>query len=419
MSVSHVTFDFLNSKLSPKVRCTSAAMDGYDAANLISSNDLVRSRGFLSYTSIKPPVDLDFELLCPISLAYVFVATTVGTQKSSGIELFAKNSNSSEFVSIAKAIFDREDGVFFCNSRLFSASSPPRNYNKRYYLCFLKSNTFRVFINASEIRVRILRTDKSVPCLGKVEIWGRVSKLCSETTANTIKTLMKPSQRIKSVDETPNVVGTSKGITDFEIPDDFKDALTYEIMAIPMTLPSGSTVDSSTLEKFIQNEASHGRYPSDPFTGLKFTADRKPVLNAALKSRIDMFLLQHADVVAKTHTLRRTIGKRMNMKRKADEDSTNISNSKNKTNKDSDDELNALIEKTVSSKGFIRFTTAEEEKEEQIECSECKTTESLYVLPCEHLYCRECLMNICYSEMKCKNCHVAFTRADPKKYHVA
>lgn len=427
-------FDFLNSKLSPKIRCSSAAMDGYEVENLISSNDLIKSRGFLSYTSMKPPVDIDFELLCPISLAYVLISTTVGTQRTTGIELFARNSNSSEFVSIARAfIDDKEDGVFFCNSRLFSASSPPPNYNKRYHLCFLKSDKFRIFINASHVRIKILRTDKSVPCIGRVEIWGRVSKLCSETTANTIKTLMQPQQnktdKTSSTSKASTSIGTSQIINDVEIPEEFKDALTFEIMTIPMTLPSGSTVDSTTLEKFIENEASHGRYPSDPFTGLNFTKNRKPILNAALKSRIDMFLFQHAEV-AKT-VASRTVGSGINnttkinelkaiinRNKRSSEENHCDSNSTTKRHK-CEDELDVLIEKTVNSDGFIRFTVEKEcelENNKLISCSGCKTTQCLYLLPCKHLYCRKCLLDVCI-ELKCKNCQVAFTRADPKKFH--
>lgn len=432
-------FDFLNLKLTPKVRCSSATMDGYEAENLISPNGYMKSRGFLCYTTIKPPVDLDFELLCSISVGYVFISTVVGTQRTTAIELFARNGNLCEFTSIARAFFDHFDGVFFCNSRLYSASSPPPNYNKRYHLCFLRSDRFRVFINADQIRVKILRTDRSVPCIKKIEIWGRVSKLCSKTTANTVNSLMQPrSHATKTTTESSSTSQASNNDAIDEIPEDFKDALTFEIMTIPMTLPSGSTVDSSTLEKFIENEASQGRQPSDPFTGLKFTESRKPVVNTALKSRIDMFLLQNADVT-KNHNVRRTVGRSSSQKneintiinqsslkkRKAEEEADAIpcdndfSESIKKSRCD-DDELNALIEKAVSSKDFIRFTAVDEaeNKQKTIGCSECESTECLYLLPCKHLYCRKCLMGVC-SELKCKSCQAPFTRADPKKFHVA
>lgn len=428
-------FDFLNSKLSPKVRCSSAMMDGYEAENLISPNDLTKSRGFLAYTSIKPPVDVDFELICPVSLGYVFISTTVGTQKSIGLELLARNRKESEFVSIARAFFNNnEDGVFFCNSRLFSISSPPPNYNNRFYLCFLKSHSFRIFISAIEVRVRILKTDKSVPCLGRIEIWGRVSKMCSETTACTIKRLMQPPTKVAS-SSNAIIEGVNSQKESFDVPEEFKDALTYEIMAIPMTLPSGSTIDKTTLEKFIENEASYGRQPSDPFTGLKFNQTRKPVLNTALKSRIDMFLIKHADV-PEVRSASRTVGKsteittqmckvvnrNVNTKRKVDHACNN--NNSNKTKRYSgdgssaDDDLNALIKRTVHSENFIRFTVEEHQPKDKIfDCVECKTSDNLYILPCNHLYCRKCVIDVS-SELKCKLCCAAFMRIDVKKYHV-
>lgn len=52
-----------------------------------------------------------------------------------------------------------------------------------------------------------------------------------------------------------------------EIPTEFLDKITYEIMRVPMLLPSGHCVDRDTLEKLSNNDALHGRPPTDPFTG--------------------------------------------------------------------------------------------------------------------------------------------------------
>ena len=51
------------------------------------------------------------------------------------------------------------------------------------------------------------------------------------------------------------------------IPDRFLDEITYEIMALPMLLPSGHCVDRSTLDKLQHTDSIYGRPPSDPFTG--------------------------------------------------------------------------------------------------------------------------------------------------------
>lgn len=52
-----------------------------------------------------------------------------------------------------------------------------------------------------------------------------------------------------------------------EVPSEFLDKITYEVMHIPMLLPSGHCVDRSTVEKLGNNDALYGRAPTDPFTG--------------------------------------------------------------------------------------------------------------------------------------------------------
>ena len=63
-------------------------------------------------------------------------------------------------------------------------------------------------------------------------------------------------------------------------------------MTLPLLLPSGVSVDHATLEEFQKREATWGRPPNDPFTGVPFTATSKPLPNPHLKGRIDRFLLQ-------------------------------------------------------------------------------------------------------------------------------
>ncbi|XP_037339485.2 RING finger protein 37 isoform X2 [Pungitius pungitius] len=76
------------------------------------------------------------------------------------------------------------------------------------------------------------------------------------------------------------------------IPEDFLDQITQEVMLLPMLLPSGVSVDSTTLEEHQKSEATWGRAPNDPFTGVPFTSTSQPLPNPQLKSRIDRFILQ-------------------------------------------------------------------------------------------------------------------------------
>lgn len=61
---------------------------------------------------------------------------------------------------------------------------------------------------------------------------------------------------------------------------------------LPMLLPSGVSVDNTTLEEHQKREATWGRPPNDPFTGVPFSSTSQPLPNPHLKNRIDRFLLQ-------------------------------------------------------------------------------------------------------------------------------
>lgn len=74
-----------------------------------------------------------------------------------------------------------------------------------------------------------------------------------------------------------DVVNTSTGRNrnrnrNTSIPDRFLDEITYELMALPMLLPSGHFVDRSTLEKLHHTDTTYARPPSDPFTGMSICA---------------------------------------------------------------------------------------------------------------------------------------------------
>ena len=50
-------------------------------------------------------------------------------------------------------------------------------------------------------------------------------------------------------------------------PSKFLDSITYDVMLLPMLLPSGHYVDRSTIDKLAINDTLYGRPPTDPFTG--------------------------------------------------------------------------------------------------------------------------------------------------------
>lgn len=291
-------YNFLNPCLLPKVECDSLSMDHYEVNNLISENISVKSRGFIAYSTVKPPINVDFQMLCSVDVRYVKVTSCVGQQRCTGIQLLMKNSSYRDYTLVSRAEYDKR-GVVFCNRRFYSKERPPCNVDD-YHLEFFMAHVFRLFSSADSVRLTINRTHKSVPCLADVEVWGNASRFCSVDTKATVAKLYNAvsSTQISEEDKSDSSsLGHDKGDCDDElaIPNDYKDALTLELMTMPMTLPSGKNVDQTTLEKITVNDANHGREPRDPFTGVKYTSTVKPILNVHLKTRIDLFLLKHGD----------------------------------------------------------------------------------------------------------------------------
>lgn len=127
-------------------------------------------------------------------------------------------------------------------------------------------------------------------------VWGAPSRCCSPSELEQFQkahfdslTALKPSlSPVSTSTRSPKPANASSETT---IPEEFLDPLTQELMVLPMILPSGMVVDNSTLEEYEKQEAAWGRMPNDPFSGVPFTKDLKPLPNPLLKRRIDSLLL--------------------------------------------------------------------------------------------------------------------------------
>ncbi|XP_076005662.1 RING finger protein 37 isoform X2 [Genypterus blacodes] len=135
--------------------------------------------------------------------------------------------------------------------------------------------------------------------LKTLAVWGQPARCCRAEDVETFKRAHEASERrtpslgfftqSASRPKQPQPTSTSPSLS---VPDDFLDPITQEVMTLPMLLPSGVSVDNTTLEEHQKREFTWGRPPNDPFTGVPFTAACQPLPNPQLKSRIDRFLLQ-------------------------------------------------------------------------------------------------------------------------------
>ncbi|XP_066581712.1 RING finger protein 37-like [Prorops nasuta] len=292
--------NFCDPRLGTEVTCSTVSTEGYEVTNLINNSD----KGFLAYSCIKPPINIDFTLIYNVQIHHILIWPSVGSQKSSGFQIFGKRTNdeSVPYTILSTGYLNpMNSGVLFYPKRVNHLDIPtPVSFLKRYIKLSLEPITMQLH----NLRICICKTENSVPALGKIEIWGTVSARCGKDVVASIHTLLlqKPSSLQDRVSDIENdnifsrsVIKENVERKHLEVPECFLDAITWEIMTQPIILPSGKLIDQKTLEKHEQSEALWGRIVSDPFSGLPFTAERKPVIAVALKSRIDKFLLENCD----------------------------------------------------------------------------------------------------------------------------
>nr|XP_046243723.1 RING finger protein 37 [Scatophagus argus]XP_046243724.1 RING finger protein 37 [Scatophagus argus] len=136
--------------------------------------------------------------------------------------------------------------------------------------------------------------------LKSLVVWGQPARCCTAEEVERVKKvheaserqLPRPGGRTSSVSQAKPPLQAATPSSNLSVPEEFLDPITQEVMMMPMLLPSGVSVDSTTLEEHQKREATWGRPPNDPFTGVPFTAASQPLPNPQLKSRIDHFLLQ-------------------------------------------------------------------------------------------------------------------------------
>lgn len=412
--------NFLSHKLQPAVHCDAIDDDFHPIDNLISHNQRALDSGFMAYSVTKPPVEIVFNLYCPITIHRIKVWTLLGALRTTAVEIYGQNKRGT-FDKIGGGESQHAEIFEFVNTRKRSICT--NTINPRNITFVLFPTMGNLLKNCSVIKLVIRKTARCVPVLRKIEIWGEPARCCPESIRDAVNQMWYESTHeiISSVKEIENDV-CQPNVT--SIPEDLLDEITCEIMTIPMILPSGKAVDQRTIERHNQQEETWGRQPSDPFTGLVYTDTRKPIFNAALKSSIDQFLIKHSDSNKFQH-LPRTVGSNFRAtitgrtphlhpiakKRKLESESPELNLSCTS--------LEAAVRKALAT--TTRYTLPQVTIEPDTACHSCmKTLGSFYKInSCKHLICRDCLdfQTQNPSSSSC-TCGVSFEKRSVEKYHI-
>lgn len=441
--------NFLNPKLNPKVTSDTVHEDDYPPSNLISTDFRKQNQGFSGY-SVSRQANLYFEFPHCIQVRQIKIWNTLGSLRSSGFDIYGEAND--VFEKVGSVNHFTGDSLMMCFPRNQNSTASSQAHEK---ILFFK-NAGNVLADTKKVKIICKSTGNSPPVMKKIEIWGFPSKSLSVAERNCIFSMWKsilnpdygkksPSPEIPAQSLSPSKGSETNEKDELEIPDDFLDSITFELMIFPTILPSGKIVDQSTIDKHSLNEANWGRSPSDPYTGVPFTRIRQPILNLDLKSRIEKFVLENSEHFK---NVPRVLGKvRRSTKRERPRKSSSPSTTTTadysslfdydvplkKQKKHKLDFYSAPCTVTSSDyapgigiddaieialKKITRFTKPIPLHPTTVaeNCINCRITENLYkILKCNHLVCRNCLNNFTLNK-QC-TCRVSFSSIDVEKYH--
>ncbi|RVE68036.1 hypothetical protein OJAV_G00087860 [Oryzias javanicus] len=225
-----------------------------------------------------------------------------GSQQNTRVSDTNSSDSGVEFKLVARCELTEETHVCFFHSNFRPRApflSPPPLPPENSRQVELWSRGFSSLGAVTQLQVTVpFGGGASSLGLKALAVWGQPASCCPAEEVERIQRIHESAERRRL--SKPAFFGPSTRKTTLPqesslsavIPEEFLDPITQEAMLLPMLLPSGVSVDSSTLDEYQKREAAWGRPPSDPFTGVPFTSTSQPLPNPQLKSRIDRFLLQ-------------------------------------------------------------------------------------------------------------------------------
>ncbi|KAJ8285404.1 hypothetical protein GJAV_G00026420 [Gymnothorax javanicus] len=299
------------------VHCNKLSADGYDVSNLLSGDPSLRRRGFKLEYFLRPPVQVTLRFPVQVEVCRVDVelwppGMDLG-QSSRGVEIHTSTTATQEeggqFLLVGCCQVKDQVSVIFSGPRPrprppFPPAPPEAPTGALWVELWSRGAGSLGAVTQLRVNLPYGGAGSSLG-LRALAVWGRPSHCCPpdgvERIARAHTDSLRPSQ-IESRSTThssksPPSSDSAKVNTlgDIPIPEEFLDPLTQEVMSLPMLLPSGAVIDFSTLEKYQRQEATWGRPPNDPFTGVPFSGAAQPLPCPQLKGRIDLFLLRGGD----------------------------------------------------------------------------------------------------------------------------
>jgi len=195
------------------------------------------TNGFLAETFIRPPVRIQIQFKDPIQLHSIRLDAKVNSQISNGFTITTTNAKqtSKQISKHLNKSSAADSHVYLFTRRAKSAAETvnPESVNLVSFYADPREHLDHVI----SISIEIFSTlNSTTPGLKSLRVFGAIP------SSGTFRALA-PSETNARVD-----LGKKNVL---ELPDEFVDCLTCELMRMPIRLPSNKYVDKSTLDRYL------------------------------------------------------------------------------------------------------------------------------------------------------------------------
>lgn len=385
--------NLLKRKYVSEIVCDKPQRDGLEVENLLENDDddddddgtlfSFTKNGFAVDHYIRGVVNIKITFKEPINIQEIRIDSKVNSQASNGFTISSiyqleskTHTNRHEFKQICKLVNEKNSNHIYEIKRRDPTSEPVHDQSKN--IAYFSTKSLLHLNCAKVLQIAITRTKSSASaCLKSLKIFGQLSNRSDLADAEV---------------RDPKCVARR----DIAVPNEFLDEITHELMRMPYKLPSGKMVDKTTLDTYLNVQRRNNEPEKDPFTSIQFSRSYKPLIDDALKSRVDKFLLENVNNnLIFPHTSDDPIKPESN-KRKLETNLNNLTCTSKKLKTSSPPNSN------------------NNKKVVQISCNCClnlkANSRAFYKIEkCSHIYCKFCLSSL---KNNCVVCQTKFENKD-------
>lgn len=194
----------------------------------------------MAFSVTKPPVDIIFEFPKAIDLKVIKLWNTHGALRSTAFEIHGKYEGIWERVAYVRELQKAVDSVTFCYQSDYSSRSNANfGHMQHSEKVFFFKTAHKILSSTNCIKITIRGTHKCAPVLRKVQVWGLPARSLEKADRELVKTIWneitnphdKQQHETSSGQRSPsrNVPELNEQ-SELKIPEEFLDAITWELM---------------------------------------------------------------------------------------------------------------------------------------------------------------------------------------------